>query len=299
MKKFSALFLIFTMFMFVSCGIDEDDFDDFVDTESGSQESNSDSNTDTNSGDSSNQDSTREDNNSDTGSNTNPDPDQADSGASNSDPNDNQGGNQGGSTGDPDPGTGENDTETPEQESETPDQDTETPDSDTGSGDNGNETSEDENDTYDYDNCTEIILDTKLEYDSQTDFGDFMGNISCEVYYTYYTPRTGTNSKKKDSLNIEFYSLEDLNGTYNLRGKDYSSKSGLFLVVYEDGGAKKYIQRKGTVKVTYKESLLSTSMTAELTGVALEEVTIDNSTHKTTVVPDGACLKIKDTTVSY
>ena len=305
-KSFIPAVLLLAMTFFVSCGLvdeeDLEDYGDYVDSESGS---NNDPTSDTS--DNSDQENDQENDNGDTGTdqasengdngtdqgnengdtgtdpNPNPTPDPTDPGDNN--------GNQGGET----PG---NDTEIPDQENETPDQDTETPDSDTGSGDNGNETFDDENDTYDYEKCTEITLDTDLEYDDNVDFGNFIGNISCEVYYTYYTPRTGTNSKKKDSLNIEFYALDDLNGTYNLRGKNYSSKSGLFLVVYEDSGAKKYIQRKGKVVVSgYNSSTLA--LTAELTDVALEEVTIDKNTNETTAVPDGACITIVDTTLTF
>ena len=286
--------MLATLF-FVSCGlVDEEDLEDYgdlVDSESGS---NNDPTSDTS--DNSDQENDQENDNGDTGTdqasengdngtdqgnengdtgtdpNPNPTPDPTDPGDNN--------GNQGGET----PG---NDTEIPDQENETPDQDTETPDSDTGSGDNGNETFEDENDTYDYEKCTEITLKTELNYD--TAFDTTLVGIDHEFYYAF------SASSNKDSLNVEFYDLDDFNGTYNLRGKDYSSYSGLFLVFFENSGTKKYIQRKGTVIVTSSKY----DLTTELYGVALEEVTIDKNTHATTVVPDGACITIVDTTLTF
>ena len=209
MKKFLAICsLILTMFLFVSCIADEEeDFDDFVDTENGNSGTNPGND---NSGESSNQDNTQESDNGDTGSSTNPDPAPADPTDSDSDPNDNQGGNQDGYTDNSDTGTGNNDTETGDNT------DTGSADTDTDT-DTGNEEEEvEEDDTFDYDKCTEITLDTTVTYDTNVDLGLFTQGIDCQIYFTYYTPRTGSDSKKKDSLNFEFYNLTNFNGTYNL-----------------------------------------------------------------------------------
>ena len=197
----------------------------------------------------------------------------------------------------------DNDTDTDSGDS-TPDNDT-----DTDSGDNGSGTTveeeEEEDDGYDYEKCIEINLDSKLE--NKTDWGLLLQGFDRLTFRTSYDPRTGSDPDKEDYLNFEFCNTgQYLTGSYDLAKKknysscfNYSSSSGgeLILVVYEDGGAKNYIQRKGTVLVTPKESASSIPV-AQLTNVFLEEVTIDKSTHETTVVPDGACLKINDTKIS-
>ena len=269
MKKFSVFFfLIFTMFMFVSCVEDEDDLDDLADTESGSADSDTD--------DQSNQDSTLEENNSDTDTDTNQDTDPSDTTDPDSDPSNDQGG---------DNGNGDNtDTGT-------------NPGDNTGTGDNTDTgtTVEEEEDDYDYEKCIEITLDAKMEYD-YWDLGLMAQGGT--VYRAFYEPRTGSDPEKEDYLNFEFYNTgRYLTGSYELAKKNYSSYSGLFLVVYEDGGAKNYINRKGKVRVT-TPTPNSSSITIQVTDAFLEEVTIDKSTHVTTVVPDGACLKVNDTSIS-
>ena len=285
MKKcLMPLFIIFAMFIFVSCIEDEDDLDDFADTESGSADSDPD--------DHSNQDTTPEDNNSDTDtdSDTNHDPDPSDTTDSDSNPVNDQGGETG--NGDnTNPGTNPGDGTNP---GTNPGDNT---DSGTNPGDNTDPgtTVEEEEDDYDYEKCIEITLDTKMEYD-YWDLGLMAQGGT--IYRTSYDPRTGSDPEKQDYLNFEFYNTgRYLTGGYNLAGKDYSSYYGLFLVVYEDGGAKNYINRKGRVRVT-TPTPNSSSITIQLTDAFLEEVTIDKSTHVTTVVPDGACLKVNDTSIS-
>ena len=53
MKKIFPILLMISMFFFVSCGVDDDDIDDFADTENGSHDSSSDNN-DNDTGDTSN-----------------------------------------------------------------------------------------------------------------------------------------------------------------------------------------------------------------------------------------------------
>ena len=282
MKNFLAvLSLIFVMFIFVSCVEDEDDLDDFTDTESGSTESDTD--------DHSNQEDTQEENSSDTDSDTDQDPDQSDTTDSGNDPNNGQGGDDTNPGDNTNPGTNPGDNTNPGTD----------PGNNT---DPGTTVEEEEEDDYDYDKCIEITLGEKMEYTF-----DYIIQGGT-VYRTSYEPRTGSDPEKEDHLNFEFFNLKYLTGVYIYKvtdpiGQNYSncfndgSKSGLFLVVYEDGGAKNYIQRKGKVRVT-APTPNSSSISAQLTDVFLEEVTIDKSTHETTVVPDGACIKINDTTIS-
>ena len=104
---------------------------------------------------------------------------------------------------------------------------------------------------------------------------------------------------------MQFYDKEtdfDYDGTYYLAGTNSSDLKGLFLYIY-DGGTIKYFQREGVVNVTsYYEDYffwIEFSITAHLSGVVLEEVTIDSDTNESAPVTGGKCLKIKDTTVEY
>ena len=126
------------------------------------------------------------------------------------------------------------------------------------------------------------------------------------MFKTSYTPNTG--SSDDDIFYMQFYDLSDYNGTYPLAGTNYKDDSGLFLLIHEDGGSKYYFQREGKVKVTYDYEhgwgfcILTDcydDLRATLTGVVLEEVTINSTTFETTPVTGGACLKINNTTVRY
>lgn len=137
--------------------------------------------------------------------------------------------------------------------------------------------------------CTEIALSTKLTYSDYT----------IPTYYTTYTPNTGSSTT--DTLVIELKNIpqNDVNGTYNLSGTNYSEDGILDIIVLEDDGVKYYFQREGTVVISnYNAS--THNIKAELKNVILEEVTLNGSPLPvSTPVSNGACLKVKDTTVSY
>ena len=137
--------------------------------------------------------------------------------------------------------------------------------------------------------CLEITLDTdtKLTYNSDRN-----------RYETSYTPRTGSwgdilgDSSAKDYFTMQLRNFSSVEN-YSLAGTNYSDSNGIFFVIYEDSGAKYYFQKKGTINYN------ASTKKVQLTGVMLEEVTINSSTNKSTRVPYGACLKVKDTTISY
>ncbi len=84
-----------------------------------------------------------------------------------------------------------------------------------------------------------------------------------------------------------------------------SNKEGLLIYVKEDGGATIYFQRSGTVNVkdNYDDGWLglngSATISATLTDVVLEQVTIDESSNESSPVNGGACLKVSNTTLKY
>ncbi|MBR4489384.1 hypothetical protein IKP13_01995, partial [bacterium] len=129
-----------------------------------------------------------------------------------------------------------------------------------------------------------------------------------EYFYTNYTPNTGSSST--DTFYMQFFDLtyDQYTNTFPLAGQNYSAQLGLYLLIHEDGGSKKYYQKEGTVSVTYDYEhgwgfCIITScyddLRATLTDVVLEEVTIDSSTSQTTPVSNGSCIKIKNTTLRY
>ena len=104
---------------------------------------------------------------------------------------------------------------------------------------------------------------------------------------------------------MEIYYLEysQYEGTYSLANESYPAQYGFYLLVYEDGDAKKYYQREGTLQITYDYYhgifIYYDDLDATLSGVVLEEVTIDSDSYQTTPVTNGSCLRIKDTTLHY
>ena len=137
--------------------------------------------------------------------------------------------------------------------------------------------------------CLEITLDPdkKLTY-----------NSGRNRYETSYTPRTGSwgdifgDSSAKDYFTMQLRNFSSVEN-YSLAGTNYSDSNGIFFVIYEDSGAKYYFQKKGTINYNASDKKV------QLTGVMLEEVTINGSTNKSTKVDYGSCLKVKDTTISY
>ena len=155
--------------------------------------------------------------------------------------------------------------------------------------------------------CSEITLDTTLEL--------YQANSSSVTFKTSYEPDTGNAGK--DTLYIKLLELKNFGGTtwgwatsgepkqFSLVNTNYNDNKGLLMYIYEDDGNKKYFQREGTVDVTYKyyhgliPIVYYDDVTAALTGVILEEVTIDDS-NNSTPVSNGACLRVKDNTkVNY
>ena len=131
--------------------------------------------------------------------------------------------------------------------------------------------------------CREITLGRTLTY-----------NSSDKRYETSYSPNTG-NFLKNDTFTMQVRNIST--GEYGLAGTNFGNTNGIFFVVYEDNGSGiKLFQKSGTVNVTsYNAS--NKKITAELKDVILEEVTISGGS--STKVPYGACLKVKDTTISY
>lgn len=131
--------------------------------------------------------------------------------------------------------------------------------------------------------CREITLGRTLTY-----------NSSDKRYETSYSPNTG-NFLKNDTFTMQVRNIST--GEYGLAGTNFGNTNGIFFVVYEDNGSGiKLFQKSGTVNVTsYNAS--NKKISAELKDVILEEVTISGGS--STKVPYGACLKVKDTTLSY
>ena len=129
--------------------------------------------------------------------------------------------------------------------------------------------------------CLEITLtNTNLTYNSST-----------KRYETSYSPNTG-NFFTNDTFTMQLRNFSSVEN-YSLAGTNYSDSNGIFFVIYEDSGAKYYFQKKGTINYNASDKKV------QLTGVMLEEVTINGSTNKSTRVDYGSCLKVKDTTISY
>ena len=333
MKKFLVITLLIFAGIFIASCVEDEDLDDFIDTDSygqgggyGGSDNNSgyDSNssedeidedlpdmietdeTNTDSGDSASSDTNDSGDSDDSGDSTPADPADSDSGDSTpADPADSDSGDStpadpadsdSGDTNTPDPSDSDSgDTNTPDP-SDSDSGDTNTPDpSDSDSGDT---------DPDDPQGCTEITLNTTLTHNTGSYYDNYYG-YDCDYEYltTSYTPNTGSSST--DTFRIEIYDMSDPSGTYDLEGQKYSSQYGVFLLVFEDGGSKKYFPREGDLNVTYDydHGLFSDinydSITAKLTGVILEETTIDSSSFQTTPVTNGTCLKIKDTTLNY
>ena len=291
-------------------------------------------NTGTDTGDTGNNQSGSGSDNGDTGSN--PGGNQGDNGDSGSNPGENQdepGDTEAESGNDAEPGDDTesgNDAEPGDTEAESgndaePGDDTESgddtePGDDTESGDDtetGDDTEPDgdtEEPDDDIDNteepqqvCTEINLGTTL-----TDYSDYYyyyDRIYDYLFYTTYTPKTGDESTK-DYFYMNFDGISPYaDKTYNLSETTWNSSTGIFLFVYEDEyyddydeiykGTKTYFQKEGTVTITYNYDYgwfeyYYYIEKAEFSGVVLKEINTDSGEP----VPEGACLRIKDTTIA-
>ncbi len=225
--------------------------------------------------------------------------------------NDNDSGDSGNSNKDEDPDNDSGDDSEPGNDSET-DNDNE-PENDNEPGDDTDLNDDTETDDSDADTpetperCTEITLyDTKLEYKKSGTSAPY----GQDIFKTGYKPNTGSSTN--DAFYLKLYgSSYNYNGPHNLADNpnwnydDGYSSNGLFLYVYEDEScdsynttlcrhSKMYFQREGEVIIDSSTNFTNTkitSLSAELKGVVLEEVTIDNG--------KGTCLKITDTTVQY
>ena len=195
------------------------------------------------------------------------------------------------------------------------DDDADSSDSDSdGDADSSDSNSDDDTDGDSGENqqkCTEITLINadQLSYKKKSSRN--------HIFKTTYTPNTGLDTlstSTSDNLYIEFFISNNYFDNYSLAGTNWDdddgySGNGVSIYVYEDeccdyngsncSHSKMYFQRKGNVHIS---SFLFNSETdtldAELSGVELEEVTI-NGANKSTPVPGGKCLKITDTPVHY
>ena len=118
-------------------------------------------------------------------------------------------------------------------------------------------------------------------------------NDSYGIYLGTYTP----NTSEDDMYIFETWTSES--DTYNLSGTNYKD-CPLCFVIYEgeDDNEKSYFQQKGSVVFSANESATGKTVTAKISGLRLEEVTIA-SNYTSTPVPGGACYEVKDTTISY
>ncbi len=135
-------------------------------------------------------------------------------------------------------------------------------------------------------NCTEITIDPE-----HGTYDDWYGSFDMP-----YSP----NTQEDDIISLTVNTDKD--GTYDLYGKT-PQESELFFVIYEgydedEGYNKLYFQQKGTVKLTITESDETTNVKAEISGLRLEEIKVDDDDN-ILAVPGGACYNVKDTTVTY
>ena len=134
-------------------------------------------------------------------------------------------------------------------------------------------------------NCTEITLDTEA------------GTVNSYGFYeTSYTPFTG-EEEVEDIFEIELYE-EDFAGTHNLANTNYKD-CDVCLLVREDNYAKNYFQQKGTITFEIQESAAGTNVTAQISDLRLEEVSINSKDFTSIPVAGGACLDVKDATITY
>ena len=119
-------------------------------------------------------------------------------------------------------------------------------------------------------------------------------------YSMTYDKPTG-NYFEKDIFQMQLYNLgSNVLGEHSLIGTNFGDASGIFFVIYEDNGSgTKFFQKSGNVNITSYNSS-NNKITAELSDLVLEEVTIQSGSQTSAKVPYGRCLKIKnDTTISY
>ena len=115
-------------------------------------------------------------------------------------------------------------------------------------------------------------------------------NASYGIYIGSYTP----NTSEDDMYLLETWTTES--DTYNLYGTNYKDCELCFVI--SEGEDTSYFQQKGTVVFSTQESAAGTNVTAKISGLRLEEVTIA-SDYSSTPVAGGACYDVKDTTITY
>ena len=219
----------------------------------------------------------------------------------NTDPGDNSGTNPGDNSG-TNPGNGGN---PPDNGGNPPDNGGNPPDNGGNPPDNGGNPPDNGGNDTPATGCKEITLGTKLTYDE-----DMMTDFEIPAYYTSYT----IDGQKKERFGIELKHIsdkdEDINGIYDdFSNTNYGDEGILDLIIYEnwDGSdATGYYFQRGNVDEMKVEisgyNSVTHRITVKFTNVILEKVTIpglDNGDFTSNPVPNGECLKVKDTTVSY
>lgn len=316
MKKFLTIaFVIVAASMFVSCSgknlddlIDVPDTGDTADSSAISDQNDTGQNGDT-SADTGDSATDTGDTNADTGDTS------ADSGDTNADTGDTSAdtGDSTADTGDTSADTGDTSADTGDSTADTGDSDNDGDNSDSDDdADSSDSSNDDDTDTGDsgenQQKCTEITLINadQLSYNKESS--------TSHVFKTTYTPNTGSN----DNLYIKIFGsyTDNYSDNYSLAGtnwkddKGYNMANGVFVYVYENeycdyngsncSHSKMYFQRKGNVDVSSMQvnNFGTNIFYADLIDVELVEVTI-NGADESTPVPDGKCLKIKDTPVHY
>lgn len=137
--------------------------------------------------------------------------------------------------------------------------------------------------------CTEITLDASA--------GTFTSGDGMDLYKTTFSPFIGEEDAD-DDFRMQFYA--SVTGTQDLAGTNYAD-CDLCLLVFEDltesgSRTREYFQQKGTVTFSTEGDTVS----AVFSGVRLEEVVINwSGDYASTQVAGGACLDVKDTTLTY
>ena len=150
-------------------------------------------------------------------------------------------------------------------------------------------------------NCipTECATVTEINLNNSLELEGINHSSESGIFKTTYTPNTGENAA--DTFFIKFSNLDTYKGTFYLENKNWGDPSGFFLYVEEDGGVKTYFQKNGTVETDYNDYddgwWETETISVKLTGVILEEVTINNNISSR--VNGGACLQVKNTTLEF
>ena len=142
--------------------------------------------------------------------------------------------------------------------------------------------------------CIELTLKDDITY-----------NSGSQRYEMSYTPNTGnildSDPRSKDyfTMTVRTSNDNDIIKVNSLEGTNLNNEKGIFFVIYEDKGETYFFQKSGSVNVTNYNSS-DHSITAVLSNLVLEEVTIQSSTQTSSKVPYGRCLKVKNnTTITY